>query len=121
VILKARTFCNSFKNLNILPVACMYVSEMVCYIKINTSPHDIATQKTNIDINTEICNHKTCQRLDHCVHFCRTYIFKECVVNTGIKLCNELSNQMRKLEIMPHFKRELRSFLLQHTFYSVNL
>jgi hypothetical protein len=37
----------------------------------------------------------------------------------GIKLCNKILNKIREMEEMRHFKRELESYLLRHTFYSV--
>jgi hypothetical protein len=41
-------------------------------------------------------------------------------MNMGIKLHNKLPNKIRDVEEMRQFKRELRSYLLQHTFYSVD-
>jgi hypothetical protein len=41
------------------------------------------------------------------------------MMNMGIKLNNKIPNKIREVEKMRHFKRELRSYLLQHTFYSV--
>jgi hypothetical protein len=38
----------------------------------------------------------------------------------GIKLCNKISNKIREVEKIRKFKRELKSYLLQNTFYSVD-
>jgi len=71
--------------------------------------------------NTETQNHNTCQSPDLHIQFCRTSVFKtKSIVNTGIKIYNKLPCQMRKLKKMQHFMRELRSFSLQHTFYSID-
>lgn len=70
--------------------------------------------------NTETQNHNTCQSPDLHIQFCRTSVFKKSVVNTGIKIYNKLPCQMRKLKKMQHIMRELRSFSLQHTFYSID-
>jgi hypothetical protein len=37
----------------------------------------------------------------------------------GIKLYNEIPIKIREVQKMRHFKRVCRSYLLQHTFYSV--
>jgi hypothetical protein len=87
------------------------VSEIVCYIKINIG---------KLEQNAEIHDHNTRQNSDLCIQFCRISFFKKRVVDIGIKLYNKLLNQMKKVEKMKYFKRELRSFLLQHTFYSIN-
>jgi hypothetical protein len=39
--------------------------------------------------------------------------------STGIKLYNKIPNKIREVEKIKYFKRELRSYLLWHTFYSV--
>jgi hypothetical protein len=41
-------------------------------------------------------------------------------VNMGIRLYNKMSDHIRKLEKNKLFKRELKSFLLQHAFYSLD-
>lgn len=70
--------------------------------------------------NTETQNHNTCQSTDLHIQFCRTSVFKKSTVNTGIKIYNKLPSQMRKLKQKQHFMRELRSFSLQRTFYSID-
>jgi hypothetical protein len=100
-----------FKDLNILPLACMYISEIICHIKLHTD---------KLEQNTEIHNHNTHQKLDLHVQFCRTNVLKKGVVNIGIKLYSKLPSQIREVEKMRTFKKELKSYLLQHTFYSVD-
>jgi hypothetical protein len=70
-------------------VPCLYISEIVCYIKINI---DL------LEINTEIHDHNTRQNSDFHNQFCRTSFFKNSVVNIGIKLYNKLPNHMKKIE-----------------------
>jgi hypothetical protein len=41
-------------------------------------------------------------------------------VNMGIRLYNNVPDLIKKLEKNKLFKRETRSFLLQHAFYSVD-
>jgi hypothetical protein len=62
------TLCREiFKALKVLPVPCMYTSEMVRCIKISIH---------NLEQNTEILHHNRCQSLDLHVHFWRTSVFK---------------------------------------------
>jgi hypothetical protein len=46
--------------------------------------------------------------------------FKKGVRSMGIKLYNKISNKILEIIKMRQFKRELRSYLLQNTFYSVD-
>jgi hypothetical protein len=41
-------------------------------------------------------------------------------MNMGIKLYNKLRNKIGEVEKMSQLKKELRSYLLQQTFYSVD-
>jgi hypothetical protein len=84
--------------------------DILCYIKVNIE---------KLQKNAEIHSHNTRQKLNLHVQFCRTDVFKNGVVNAGIKLYNRLPNQIGKLEKIQQFKRKLRSFLLYHTFCSV--
>jgi hypothetical protein len=70
--------------------------------------------------NAAIQNHITCQELNLHVQVCRTNALNKGVTNMGLKLYNKLPNKIRKVEKMRKFKRELRSYLLTHTFYSVD-
>jgi uncharacterized protein YicC (UPF0701 family) len=59
-------------------------------------------------------------RFDFQHQFFRTDIFIKSVNNLGTKLYNKLPNYLKNLESLKHFKKQLRAFLLQETFYSVN-
>jgi hypothetical protein len=67
-----------------------------------------------------IHDYKTRHRLDFQTQFCRTDIFKKSVNNLGTKLYNKLTNYLKNLESLKHFKKQLKAFLLQETFYSVD-
>jgi hypothetical protein len=60
------------------------------------------------------------KELDLRVQFCNIDLFGKSVVNMWTWLYNKVPDHMKKLEEIKSFKRELRSFLLQHAFYSVN-
>ena len=59
-------------------------------------------------------------RSDFQTQFCRTDIFKKSVFNLGTKLYNKLPNYITDLENLKPFKKQLKAFLLQQTFYSVD-
>ena len=102
---------NLFKNLNILPLPCIYISEVVYCVKSNME---------KMKCNGEIHDHCTRQKLDLHTQFCRTTLLKNSGANVGIKLYNKLPNTIKRLDKIQEFKRRLKYFLLQHTFYSVD-
>jgi hypothetical protein len=70
---------NLFKNLNILPLPCLYISEVVCYVKSNME---------KLKYNGEIHDHCTCQKSDLHTKFCRTTFLKNSGANVATKLYN---------------------------------
>jgi hypothetical protein len=59
-------------------------------------------------------------RSDFQTKFCRIDIFKKNVNNLGTKLYNKVPNHLKNLEDLKPFKKQLKAFLLQQTFYSVD-
>ena len=51
---------------------------------------------------------------------CRTNPTKNNVLNMGITLFNKLPEQLKKLETKHRFKNNVKKYLLQNVFYSVN-
>jgi hypothetical protein len=86
-----------------LPLPCIYISEIIYHIKLHLE---------KLEQNSTICNHDTQQKLNCRVQFCRTGAFKKGVMSTGFKLYIKC----RKVEKIWHFKREMRSYPLQHIF-----
>jgi hypothetical protein len=41
------------------------------------------------------------------------------VLNTGIEMYNKIPNEIREVGKMRQFKKVMRPYLIQHTFYSV--
>jgi hypothetical protein len=99
-----------FKSLNILPVLCVYIMETVCYIKLNNK---------GLKQNSAIHDHKTHHRSDFQTQFCRTNMLKKSVNNLGKKLYYRLPNHLKKLEYQKLFKKQVETFLLQQSFYSI--
>ena len=48
-----------------------------------------------------------------------TYLYKRSVKNIGTKLYNKLPGYIKELDNYKTFKKELKSLLLLHSFYSV--
>jgi hypothetical protein len=67
-----------------------------------------------------IHEHETQHRFDFQTRFCRTDIFFLSVTNFGTKLYNKLPNYIKNLENLKPFKKQLKAFLLQQNFYSVD-
>jgi hypothetical protein len=102
---------NLFKDLNILPLPCLYISEVVCCVKSNME---------KMKYNEEVHDHCTRQKSDLHIQCCRASLFKNSSANVGIKLYNKLPNKIKRLEKIQEFNRRLKYFLLQHIFYSVD-
>jgi hypothetical protein len=64
-----------FKNYNILSVACLYILEIVCYVK---------KYKDSLEQNVQFRNYDMQRKLDLHVQFYNTDIFRRSVVNMGI-------------------------------------
>jgi hypothetical protein len=47
-------------------------------------------------------------------------LFKRSVINRGIELYSKVPNKIKNMESFPIFKRELKSFLLNHAFYTID-
>jgi hypothetical protein len=92
-----------FKDLDLLPLPCRYIFELVCYNKSHFG---------ELEQNGVVHNHNTSQKLNLHVQFCRTNILKNGVMNRGIGLCNRIPNQIREVGKMRQFKRALRSYLV---------
>jgi hypothetical protein len=50
--------------------------------------------------------------------FCNTTLFKKHVLNMGVKLYKHLPSKIKKLDNFNHFRKELKSALLNNSFYT---
>jgi hypothetical protein len=89
-----------------LLVSSLYILEVIRFIK---KYKDFMT--TNLDIH----NHNTQIKLNLHVQHCNTVLFKKSMMNMGISLYNIVPDQVKL-----SFKKDLKSFLLKHCFYSVD-
>jgi hypothetical protein len=100
-----------FKDYNILTVASLYILEVICFIK---------KYKESFEHNIRVHTHNTQRKLDLRVQYCNTALFRKSVVNMGIKLYNKVPDHIKMRDNFGSFKRDLKSFLLQHSVYSVD-
>jgi hypothetical protein len=66
----------------------------------------------------DIHNHNMWRKLNVYVQHWNTVIFKKSMINMGISLYNKVPDQIRLRENCNSFN-DLKSFLLQHSFYSI--
>jgi len=102
---------NLFRMLGILPLPCLYISEMVCWIKY---------YRGKLEYNLDLHEHDTRHKTDLHPLTCRTNLAKNNGVNMGIALYNKLPQNLKKLDMKHTFKNKVKKFLLQNVFYSVD-
>jgi hypothetical protein len=100
-----------FKDYRILTVTSLYIFEVLCYIK---------KYKADLVQNINIHSYNTIINQDFHVQFCRTALLKKSVVNMGIELYSKVPNRIKNSESFLVFKKDLISFLLEHSFYTIN-
>jgi hypothetical protein len=106
-----RTSCRQiFKEYNILTLPSLYILEVICFIK---------KYKDSMVTNKDIHDHNTRGKLNLHVKHCNTDLFKKSVMNSGISLYNKVPVQIKLRENVNLFKKDLKSFLMNHSFYSV--
>jgi hypothetical protein len=101
---------NLFRMLGILPLPCIYISEMVCWIKYC---------RGKIEYNSDIHDFDTRHKTDLHLLTCRTNMAKYNGTNMGIILYNRLPDCINELDMKHKFKNRVKKFLLQHVFYLV--
>jgi hypothetical protein len=79
--------CRVFiKTLNILPLSCMYIMEIVFCVEMNIG---------RLEQNSFRHNYNTRHSSDVQSQFFRIDIFKQCIISMGVKLCNKLQNHLK--------------------------
>jgi hypothetical protein len=85
-----------FNDYNILTVACLYILEIVYYIK---------KYKDLLEQNVQFHKYNTRRKLDLHIQFCNTDFFRRSVVSRGIRLYNKVPDHIKILEKNKLFKR----------------
>jgi hypothetical protein len=99
-----------FKELSILTIASLYILEVISYLR---RYHQF------VELNSNIHAYNTQRKMDIHIQSYKTDLYKRSVVNMGSKLYNELPDYIKKTDSYKTFRKELKSFLLLYTFYSV--
>ena len=102
---------NLSRTLGILPLPCLYISEMVCWIKY---------YRGKLELNSDLHNYNTRHKTDLHPLTRRINLAKNSGLNMGIILYNRLPQNIKKLDTKHIFKNGVKKFLLQHVFYSVD-
>lgn len=107
-----QTSCrNLFRKLGILPLPCIYISEMVSWIKY---------YRGKLKCNSDLHEHDTRHKTDLHPLTCRTNMTKNNGINMAITLYNRLPKHIKKLDTKHQFKKSVKKYLLQNVFYSVD-
>jgi hypothetical protein len=94
-----QTSCRQiFKDYNMLTVTCLYILEIVCFIK---------KYKGSLEQNVTFHNYNTRKKMDLHVQYCSKDLFKKSVVNMGIKLYNKVPDNIKDLENCNKFKKRV--------------
>jgi len=88
---------NLFRTLGILPLPCLYISKMVCWIKY---------YRGKLEYNSDLHEHDTCHKTDLHPLTCRTNLAKNNGLNMGIALYNKLPPNLKKLDTKHIFKKK---------------
>jgi hypothetical protein len=99
-----------FKKMNILTVSSLYILEVLCFIRKHCQ---------SLQFNTNIHSHNTRRKMDLHLKSYRTNLYKNSVINMGTKIYNKLPDYMKEIDSYKSFRKQLKSLLLLHTFYSV--
>jgi hypothetical protein len=95
--------------MSIVTLVSLYILEVTCFIR---------KYCQSLELNSHIHNYNTRRKMDFHVQSYKTDIYKKSVTNMGTKVYNKLSGYIKEIGNYKAFKKELKSFLLLHTFYS---
>jgi hypothetical protein len=98
------------KELNILTIVSLYILKVICYIR---KHHQF------VELNPNIHTYNTRRKMDIYIQSYSTAFYARSVIHMGAKLYNKLPGYIKEIESYRTFKKELKSFLLLRTFYSV--
>jgi hypothetical protein len=100
-----------FKLLHILPLLSLFIYEILVYIKSNLN--DFIT-------NSGLHSHKTRKKDDLYIVPYKTSLCKYNFINVGLRLLNHLPQYVKEIPVQYKFKNDLKTYLLNHCFYSVD-
>jgi hypothetical protein len=69
-----------------------------------------------VKLNSNVHAYKTRRRRDVHIQSYKIELYKRSVINMGSKLYNKLPDYIKEIESYKTFRKQLKSFLLWHTF-----
>jgi hypothetical protein len=99
-----------FKEMSVLILASLYILELTRLVR---------KYCQYSDLNSHVHNHNTRRKMYIHVQSHKTDIYKKSVLYMGTKVYNKLPSYIKEIDNYKAFKKELKLFLLRHTFYSV--
>jgi hypothetical protein len=99
-----------FRKFQILPLAALYILEVLCFIK---------DYEGNLPQNFAIHSHNTRNEFDLPTRYCSTVLYQRSVTDRGIKLFDILPIQIKQLNNHKGFEREVKSCLLCNSLCTV--
>jgi hypothetical protein len=72
-----------------------------------------------VELNSNIHTYNARRKMDIHIQSYKTDLYKRSEVNMGTKLYNKLPDYIKEVGSYKTFRKELKSFLLRHNFYSV--
>ena len=99
-----------FKELKILTIVSLYILEVISYLRRH---HQF------VELNSNVHAYNTRRKRDIHIQSYKTDLYKRSVINMGSKLYNKLPDYIKEIESYKTFRKQLKSFLLRHAFYSV--
>jgi hypothetical protein len=99
-----------FKKLKFMTLPCMYIYEIVLYIKMSLN---------KFKTNSMFHSHDTRTKSDLFITSHNTKLFEQSTAYNGVLVYNKLPSKIKSVKSIIKFKKILRNFLLENSFYSV--
>jgi hypothetical protein len=99
-----------FKKGKIMTLPCIYICEILLYIKMSLSKF-----KTNSIFHS----HDTRTKSDLFITSHNTKLFEQSIAYNGVLVYSKLPSEIKSVKSIIKFKKVLRNFLLEKSFYSV--
>jgi hypothetical protein len=93
-----------------MTLPCIYIYEILLYIKMSLS---------KFKTNSMFHSHDTRTKSDLFITSHNTKLFEQSIAYSGVLVYNKLPSEIKSVNSIIKFKKILRNFLLEKSFYSV--
>ena len=93
-----------------IPPGTLCILEVTCFIQ---------KYCQSLELNSNVHKYNTRRKMYIHIQSYKTDIYKKGVINMGTKVYNKLRGYIKEINSYKAFKKEMKLFLLLHTFYSV--